>query len=342
MISIIVPVYNVEKYIRRCVSTLIEQKYSDIEILLIDDGSTDSSGAICDELALIDKRIRVIHKDNGGLSDARNMGIENARGEYIGFVDSDDYIHASMYEVLWENIEKEKADIAYCNFYWIDETETVLEDLVGSKVQVFEGADILGQIYKLNLPTVIAWNKLYRRELFDSIRYPKGKVHEDEAIIHRLLYICKKIVYIDEKLYYYVKRKGSITDSINEGRLRDAISAFEGRRLFFRSKGLDNLENSTVEFTVNYLTSIYSLYLKGESNSNVLIVNILQNEMKNLVQCKYDIKKIFKSRRKSIETSLFAYNLRGYKIFLRLLSVYNKIKNILKIRNLVYLVRKDF
>ena len=327
MISIIVPVYNVEKYIRKCVSTLITQTYSDIEIILVDDGSTDASGDICDELASIDKRIRVIHKENGGLSDARNTGIANARGEYIGFVDSDDYVHSSMYETLWKNIENEKADIAYCDFYWIDETEIIQESLGDSKMQVFEGTDILERIYKLNLPTVIAWNKLYRKSLFDSVKFPRGKVHEDEAVIHRLLYLCKKIVYINEKLYYYVKRKGSITDVINITKLADAIDAFEDRMNFFHEKRLLVLETETVKFVIQYLISVY--WRQGKKMGRVDVYKVLQEEMRRILGRKYRLCDLYTCKER-IEFYLFAYNLILYNYFYDMCHLMANVKRRIK------------
>ncbi|EME3187758.1 glycosyltransferase, partial [Enterococcus faecalis] len=163
-ISIIVPVYNVEKYLEKCVRSILAQTFTDFELILVDDGSPDSSGAMCDQFAEQDQRVKVIHKENGGLSDARNAGIEIATGEYLGFVDSDDYIADDMYELLYTNIVKEDADLSICGIYDVYEGK---EPIVKSLIQgTFSREEALLLILQGNIISVHAVNKLYKRKLF--------------------------------------------------------------------------------------------------------------------------------------------------------------------------------
>lgn len=225
MISVIVPVYNVEKYLEKCVESLCRQSYSNLEIILVDDGSTDSSGCLCDELAKTDSRIKVIHKKNGGLSDARNAGLDIAAGDYIGFVDSDDYVLPEMYERLLTLLNTYHADIAICD-----------------KVEFYEGKDpeftkIEPSIKVLNQDQAInaladdqglrshVWNRLYSAHLFDDLRFDVGKAYEDVYIMHRLFLQAQKIVVTNESLYCYLQRATSILGTIN---LKKRVDLFWG------------------------------------------------------------------------------------------------------------------
>lgn len=217
VVSIVVPVYNQEKYLAQCIDSLLGQTFSELEIILVDDGSTDQSGAICDNYAKRDDRIKVIHKKNGGLSDARNAGIDIAKSEYIAFVDSDDFVERDIYKKLYHSLKEADADIAVCNCMIVDEKSKEITNESDKCVlldHVYTGGQILdGQgTYWLN---VVAWNKLYRKEIFEQVRYPKGKYHEDEFIFHELYGIAKKIICISEKLYFYRKTSGTITDPRN-------------------------------------------------------------------------------------------------------------------------------
>lgn len=251
MISVIVPVYNVSKYLNKCVNSIISQSYKDLEIILVDDGSTDGSSEICDEYVKVDSRVRVIHKENGGLSDARNAGINVAQGEYFVFVDSDDYIDRNMISVLYENIVKYQADIAVCDYDRVDENGNRVADSESTQsidtiVECVEKKDINSLLYKKGHPQIditVAWNKIYHRRLFEKLRYEIGKIHEDEFIIHRLLFECSKIVLIYSKLYYYLLRKNSISQIKSAKNMSDAIEARDARRSFYKNKGLTELEN---------------------------------------------------------------------------------------------------
>lgn len=226
-ISIVVPVYNVEKYLDRCLCSIVAQTYVNLEIILVDDGSKDDSSRICDLWSLKDKRVKVIHKSNGGLAEARNVGIEYSTGDYILFIDSDDYICANMCSNLYEKINYTQADIAVCNFYW--EYPTHREKSYMLQDDGFSvSRDYALEEYFLHwsIPMVVAWNKLFRRELFftkEMIRYPVGRLHEDEYTIYRLFYAARKIVFLKEPLYYYVQREDSIMYNLGGRNVHDLI-----------------------------------------------------------------------------------------------------------------------
>lgn len=238
-ISIIVPVYNVEKYLYDCINSILKQTISDFELILVNDGSKDNSGRICDEFSKRDKRIKVIHKENGGLSSARNAGIEVAKGEYIGFIDSDDYIHSNMYEILYKNAQKYLSDIVVCDFLKVNEliNEDIIDCDIYCKTKNMTNIESINELYTFNATTfVIAPNKLYKRRLFEDIRYRDGKLHEDEFIIHELLYESKIISYVPIKLYFYRNNNNSITKSKYKVERLDAVEAYIERIQYFHGK----------------------------------------------------------------------------------------------------------
>lgn len=229
-VSIIVPVYNVEKYVAKCLDSIVRQDMRDIEIIIVDDGSTDGSGTICNKYAQEDSRIRVIHQENQGLSMARNNGIDIARGEYIGFVDSDDWIASDMYSTLYEDAVREDSDISMTNFYYTKASgECVPFSSEKTGTKVFEG------IYKIahNIRTTnnFAWNKLYRRYLFDEISFPKGKTFEDIFTIYKLVDKANKMVVSVQCKYYYFRRDDSITlTAFNMSHLDNTAAYIERHR----------------------------------------------------------------------------------------------------------------
>lgn len=241
MISVIVPVYNTEKYLKRCIESVLSQTYADIEVILVDDGSTDRSGWICDQYAAADQRVVVLHKENGGLSDARNAGIQCARGEYLSFVDSDDFIHTDFLRVLYENLVYFEADISMCSFWWIGEEEAVPQGNTAHEALCFTHDSAVRLLYENKfdeaVEIVVAWNKLYKASLFDRVRYPVGRLHEDEFVIHRLLHQCKKLAYSSRKLYYYIRHGESITGMLSGRRVKDIADAFGERAEFWEQAG---------------------------------------------------------------------------------------------------------
>lgn len=209
-ISVIVPVYNVEPYLRRCVDSILAQTYRNLEVLLVDDGSTDDSGAICDEYARRDARVKAFHKENGGLSDARNFGIERADGRYLSFVDSDDFLDARMEEVLLQDLTRNGADLAIVGYQRFEQSGEIHPDALQDPVQMLTGEDAIRSVLLTEDFGVFAWNKLYKAELFQGVRYPKGQMMEDQGTTHKIFLKCKKIAYRPAELYFYYQRADSI------------------------------------------------------------------------------------------------------------------------------------
>lgn len=212
LISIIVPVYNTEQYLSKCIESIQKQTLSNLEIIIVDDGSTDGSLAICRNYASYDNRLVVIHKENGGLSSARNAGLDCASAPYVGFVDSDDYIESTMYEHLYQAITKFQADIASCGVYDVFENKTRVrskEDtcFVIPAVQACEMA------LEEKKDSTIVPNKLFKKELFSTLRFPEGKIMEDDFIFTRLLLQAEQVAILTKPYYYYIHRPNSITTS---------------------------------------------------------------------------------------------------------------------------------
>ena len=222
LISIIIPVYKVEKYLEKCIQSVINQTYENLQIILVDDGSPDNCGKICDEYAKKDHRIEVIHKSNGGLSDARNKGLEIAKGEYIGFVDSDDYIEADMYEVLYNLLKQYNADVSICNFYTVSQGKIAIKNAENG-IKEYNRIEILKEVLLDNNIQSYAWNKLYKKELFDEIKYPVGKKYEDIGTTFYLLEKCNKVVVTGKPEYYYINRQDSIVNNVTETTITDYI-----------------------------------------------------------------------------------------------------------------------
>ena len=209
-ISIIVPVYNVEEYIHRCIDSILAQTFTDFELILVNDGSPDQCGKICDEYAENDSRIKVIHKKNGGLSDARNAGLEIAQGEYIGFVDSDDYIEHDMYEKLIEACKEDNSQLAMCGRYKVlGEELKPMFSFKGRKI--WQSREAIEKLLTWDNIDSSAWDKLFSRNLFEELRFPVGKYNEDIYIMTQIIHQAGKIVHIGDAKYYYFHRLDSIT-----------------------------------------------------------------------------------------------------------------------------------
>ncbi len=284
-ISVIVPIYKVERYLRQCIDSIINQTYSNLEIILVDDGSPDNCGIICDEYAKIDKRIKVIHKENGGLSSARNAGLDIATGEYIGFVDSDDYIDKTMYEELINSIKKYDSDISTGMFF--NKYRFFRKNSKGfDKELVFKGKDkfINTKVgYKCIYFNV--WSKLYKREIFDNIRFPEGMCFEDSYIIYEILDKAESISYVPKYLYYYRIRKNSISkkDCCN---CLDQIKSHNKNISFHKMKQYyDLVDYESYSKCLTILNNAYKLGYKSINDDRYKsqkdeLVNTL-NELKN-------------------------------------------------------------
>lgn len=233
LVSIIVPIYNVEKYLNRCIESIVRQKYKCLEIILVDDGSPDQCPHICDEWCKKDSRIRVIHKSNGGLSDARNAGVSIATGEYIAFVDSDDWIHELYVEQLYRAVKEYNVGISACDVRWV---HTEIHNNISSNpvVQVYETEQALNTLINGKIFRAVVWNKLYHRDLLYGEQFEIGRYHEDEFFTYRILGKVQKMAFINEELYYYFQREGSIMNSISYKHL-DSLDAYIERIRYFEN-----------------------------------------------------------------------------------------------------------
>ena len=211
-ISVIVPVYNVEKYLSRCVDSILGQTFSDLEVILVNDGSKDTSGSICDSYVAKDTRVRVIHKENGGLSSARNAGIDAAVGEYLAFVDSDDWIEPEMYETMLGLIETYGADLVCAGRYDVDgETGEKTVGLCPEKEERISSEEMVGKIFLWDGCDSSACDKIYHRSLFETFRYPEGKVCEDVPTTYKIVLKAREVVLCDKSFYNYFHRPNSIS-----------------------------------------------------------------------------------------------------------------------------------
>lgn len=293
-ISIIVPVYNVEQYLENCIESILNQTFKDYELILVDDGATDKSGEICDKYEKKDSRIRVIHKSNGGLSSARNAGLDVACGKYIGFVDSDDSIHPKMYEILYDLAQKYKSDISCCNYkhtYSLVNEER--EEMKLTEVIEMDNIQAVNTLYDkdIGVRLVVAWNKLYSRDLFENLRYEVGRIHEDEFIAHRLLYKSNKTVYINSELYYYLQREGSIMSQISYKRKVDSLLAQSDRMKFFYKVGLNDICHRT---SMMYEYKFFEVYekIKNEYGERGLYLKELKMDFISNLKILFKLKEI--------------------------------------------------
>lgn len=237
VVSVIIPIYNVENYLDQCIKSVIDQTYKDLEIILVNDGSTDLSEKLCDKWKNMDSRIEVIHKSNGGLSDARNAGLDIAKGEYILFVDSDDFIDENMVEILINKIGN--ASMAVCNIRYVDEQSQSLETPIKEfqRDEIWDQNKFWKEYYAGYCVTcVVAWNKLYKREIFEHIRYDYGKRNEDEFIIDKIVELCDKICICEDVLYNYRQRRNSIMNQKFGIKNLDLIEAVVNRTIRFKQK----------------------------------------------------------------------------------------------------------
>ncbi len=244
LISVIIAAYNIEAYIERGVRSVCEQTYANLEIIVVDDGSTDATGSILDELAEKDARIQVIHEDNGGLSHARNMGIARTHGNYIGFVDGDDWIDPNMYEMLFSALKDKRADLAVCRYRQISRTRTL--DGSVDRAILFEAQEAL-QVYVEEREEYAiqnaAWNKLYRKELLEGNLFPEGRWYEDIVFATEALARAGRCIYLDIALYnYIIDREESIMNCrINSRTFTDQIPAYYEKTELLRNLGREDL-----------------------------------------------------------------------------------------------------
>ena len=260
-VSVVVPVYNVAEYLSKCVKSLIAQTYKNIEIILVDDGATDQSGGICDDFQKKDERIKVIHKENGGLSSARNAGIEAATGEYIAFVDSDDFVAECYIEKLLDACITNNCKVSACAYYEYYSQDD-MRFVGGENSTVKSREDAIKDIFTMkNEICVVAWNKLYAKELFENKanRYPEGRIHEDVFTTYKFCAAVDRVAYINEPLYFYVQRAGSIMGQTFSRKRLQLIDAVESIAPFVKENAPVFDKEYEYYVFLNYLTLINTM-----------------------------------------------------------------------------------
>ncbi|MCM1266980.1 MAG: glycosyltransferase [Bacteroidales bacterium] len=273
LLSVIVTAYNIEAYIERGVRSVCEQTYRDLEIIVVDDGSTDRTGEICDRLAAEDSRVLVIHKENEGPAQARNVGTAAAHGSYIGYVDGDDWIDADMYEKLLGALADQKADIAICRYRQVAKDRTI--DGSTDRAVLFEGQEALAVYVEEREEFQIqnaAWNKLYRREILEHVTFPAGKWYEDILFATAALARAGRCIYLDTALYnYIIDREGSIMNCrINPRTFTDQIPAYREKTAFLRELGRADLALAHDYFFYKRLLLFYG-ELRGQNETPVYL-----------------------------------------------------------------------
>lgn len=270
LISVIIPVYKVEPYLTRCVDSVLAQTYTNLEIFLVDDGSPDRCGEICDAYAAKDKRIKVIHKKNGGLSDARNAALDVCSGEYISFVDSDDYVGNDFIESLYHALQHFQAKLAICGIVKFDEAGKEQKDYSPSDTERYvSGKEMMETVWR-----PAAWNKLYHRSLFAELRYPVGKLYEDLFIYHDILAMVDRIAFTGKNSYHYFNRQSSIMNKTYDIRNADLIEGLDLRIRKLREMGYERLADLQLSFMINSTMDAWQKLQNGNSAEKQRIAEV--------------------------------------------------------------------
>ncbi len=292
LVTVIIPCYNIEDYVKKCIDSILFQSYKNLEIIIVDDGSTDNTSKIIDSYD--DKRIRIIHQENAGLSGARNTGIENAKGEYICFIDGDDFIHENYVKKMMNIAEAENADVVACGFFGVDKNGNVKKNNIVNSQMVMSGLEaMVDYLNTRNIGYSMAWNKLYKTSLFkeNKITYPYGRLHEDEHVIYKLYYFSQKIVVIPDHLYFYIKRDDSIMGKkYSAKRLEDALSHIEEVKEFMK---MHSLPGYIMEHLIAYEINMKKYLLKLIVNNKIKtarkreIIDFLKTHKKDIYNNRY-------------------------------------------------------
>ena len=317
LISVILPIYNVEKYLKRCIDSVIEQTYKNIEIILVDDGATDNSGKICEEYAKKDERIIVIHKENGGLSDARNAGIIKAKGKYITLVDSDDYIEKDYVEFLYKLLKDNNVKMSICSHTVIYENGTILKKETHEN-SVLDSKTTLERILYDEGIDLSAWAKMYEKSLFDKVLYPKGRLFEDAATTYLLMDQCKKIAIGSESKYNYMVRNNSITSATFSSKKMELIVSTKEMSDYVKEKYPDLTSAANRRLMYAYLSTLSQL-----ANSKITY----PKEEKELVEyVKANGKEILQDKRAKKRDKIGILSLKfGFKVYKIAWKIYVRI-----------------
>lgn len=290
-ISVVVPVYNIEEYLPRCIESILNQSFDDFRLILVNDGSTDRSGEICDEYKEKDFRIKVIHQENMGLSMARNVGLDSSKEEYITFIDSDDYVHKDMLKILYRTLRKYKCDISVGQFKLSYDDERIEDEELDSESITKDNRQAVDMIVgESNANMIVAWGKLYKKSLFDNIRYPQGKYHEDEFVTYKLLYNSKRVVINTEQLYYYTQRSQSITGQRYSLKRLEKLEALKEAIDFFKERDEKELETrARARYLMNIQIAYYRVRYEMKDQQDTL------RELKSEYDLEY--KNVFKDKK---------------------------------------------
>lgn len=268
LISVIVPIYKVEEYLDRCVESIVNQTYKNLEIILVDDGSPDNCPQMCDEWAEKDNRINVVHKENGGLSDARNAGMPFATGEIISFIDSDDWIDLDMFKKMLSRMQNDNSDMVSCGVKWVEEDGSLIRDVTSDDV-VLDTTTAMKELLNDSKLKQHVWNKIYKYDLIKDIPFEKGKYHEDVFWSYQIVGRAKKVSVVKESFYNYVQRSNSIMGERYSAKRLDALDANRQR----------------CEYIKNYFPKLYdnALYVYIGSCHYQLQCAVRANQTKDVI-----------------------------------------------------------
>lgn len=276
LISVIVPIYNVEKYLRKCVDSIINQTYKNLEIILVDDGSPDNCPKICDEYAKQDSRIKVIHKENGGLSDARNAGMNIATGEYISFIDSDDWIKSEMIEDMYNRMIEDNSDLVSSGVLWVDENGVEIRNATVSENCVLNTEQAMTELINDGKLKQHVWNKLYKADLIKNIPFDKGKYHEDVFWSYKVIGEAERISIEKNSYYFYVQRSESIMGEKYSAKRLDALDAMKLRCEYMKER-FPKLYNNAL--TVYIGSCMYHLQLTLIAGTDKEVIRNIENRI---------------------------------------------------------------
>ncbi len=294
LITVIIPVYNKEKYLKQSIESVLNQSYSDLEIIIVNDGSTDNSKKICEEYSKKDSRISLINIQNGGAAHARNIAIDIAKGDFISFIDADDYIYSGYYEYMLNIMNVTNSDIAECSFIRVPENEKYEFDIQKNQYTQMNNIEALlklyGDDYDEYVKTVIMCNKLFKTELFKNTRYIEKRIIDDETIIYKLLYDAKKFVTTNNKMYAYVQSLNStMRADLKIEKIEDAFKAYDECSEFFKNNNLPKIQGLCLKRYLNYCIE----FINKTVNSTISDKNEIYKDLKHKFDNKSKIYKEF-------------------------------------------------
>ena len=310
-ISVIVPVYNVDLYIEKCITSILEQTFTNFELILIDDGSIDESGNICEEFAKKDDRIVVIHKNNGGLSSARNAGLDISVGKYIMFVDSDDYIAKDALKTMYDIMEENRCDIVISNNSFVYDDNFIFNSSMCHDIQTIDSKEAINRLCSGNLQYVTVWAKLYKSVLWKDVRFPIGKYNEDVFVQHKEFYQSEIIIIIDKVLYGYRQRESSIMGSKQSYKYVDCLEAYMHRIHYLSKKDGYKIE---IEKTVRMFWYWFFNYIP-QMYDNELFEKLKKLKKHKLCFLYYHFQDDSRSMKERIALSILLINPKLYKKF---------------------------